>query len=236
MKDELSSKQFYLTPAHPCSYLDDRQARTLFLDPRDTIDQATYGALTRNGFRRSGSHLYRPHCQGCDACVPARVPVEQFTWKRRFRRSLSLNQDVEMRIVDACYSPEYFDLYVRYIRDRHGDGDMDPPSVEQFRSFLLSSWGHTAFLTLYLKRRPIAVAVTDMLPDGLSAIYTFFDPEFADRGLGTYSVLRQIQLCQQRNLKHLYLGYWIKDCAKMNYKIDFRPIELFVKNRWVLMR
>jgi arginine-tRNA-protein transferase len=235
MKDELSSKQFYLTPAHPCSYLDDRQARTLFLDPRDTIDQGIYGTLTRNGFRRSGSHLYRPHCQGCDACIPARVPVERFTWKRRFRRALRLNQDVEMRIVDARYSADYYDLYARYIRDRHGNGDMDPPSIEQFRSFLLSSWGRTAFLVLYLERRPVAVAVTDMLPDGLSAIYTFFDPEFADRGLGTYAVLRQIQLCQQRNLKHLYLGYWIKDCDKMNYKVDFRPIELFVKNRWVVM-
>jgi len=236
MNDELSSKQFYLTPVHPCSYLEDRQARTLFLDPRDTIDQGTYGALTHSGFRRSGSHLYRPHCLGCDACIPARVPVEQFTWKRRFRRALRLNQDIEMRVVEAGYSADYYDLYARYIRARHGDSDMDPPSAEQFRSFLLSSWGHTAFVTLYLNRKPVAVAVTDMLPDGLSAIYTFFDPDLADRGLGTYAVLRQIQLCQERNLKHLYLGYWIKDCDKMNYKIDFRPVELYVNNRWVVMR
>lgn len=236
MNDELSSKQFYLTPTHPCSYLDDRQARTLFLDPRDTIDPYLYGALTRNGFRRSGSHLYRPHCDGCQACVPVRLPVAEFVWKRRFRRALSHNQDLDLRIARATYTPEYYGLYARYIEQRHGDGDMHPPSPEQFRSFLLSNWGRTAFLVLSLAGRPVAVAVSDLLPDGLSAIYTFFEPALQARGLGTYAVLRQIQLCQERNLDYLYLGYWIKDCAKMRYKIDFRPAELFVNNRWVAMR
>ena len=121
------------------------------------------------------------------------------------------------------------------MHDEHGEGDMHPPSVEQFRSFLLSTWGRTAFLTLTLAGRPVAIAVSDMLPDGLSAIYTFFDPDLEPRGLGTYAVLRQIQLCQERHLDYLYLGYWIRDCEKMSYKIDFRPAELFVNNRWVVM-
>lgn len=235
VNDELASKQFYLTPVHPCSYLDDREARTLFLDPRDTIDPPIYGALTRLGFRRSGSHLYRPHCTGCSACIPVRVAVDDFEWKRRFRRTLQRNSDVELRIAPAAYRDEYYDLYARYIQARHGDGDMNPPSAEQFRSFLLSTWGRTAFVVLTIAGRTVAVAVTDMLTDGLSAIYTFFDPELADRGLGTYAVLRQIQLAQERGLDYLYLGYWIKDCDKMSYKIDFRPAELFVNNRWVVM-
>jgi arginyl-tRNA--protein-N-Asp/Glu arginylyltransferase len=235
MIDELSDKQFFLTPAHPCSYLDNREARTLFLDPRDVITASTYGALTRAGFRRSGGHLYRPYCEGCSACVPTRVPIESFNWSRRFRRILRANASVSVTMREAVFSDRYYELYATYIEARHADGDMYPPNVDQFRSFLLSSWSNSAFLVLEEHGRIIGVAVTDRVPDGLSAIYTFFDPSLSKRSLGVFAVLAQIEHCRRNGLPYLYLGYWVRDSAKMRYKTDYRPIELLVRNRWVLV-
>ncbi|MGE0622566.1 MAG: arginyltransferase [Pseudomonadales bacterium] len=232
MKEELGKKQFYLTPSHPCSYLPGRQARTLFLDPRETIHPSLYQALTEHGFRRSGSHLYRPRCDGCQACVPTRIPVAAFVPRRSQRRVLSRNADLSVHVEPAMFSRRYYDLYVRYIQGRHRDGDMYPPSADQFRSFLLSQWANGVFLCSYLNNELIAVAVCDQLPDGLSAIYTFFDPEHPARSLGTWSILQQIELCRRSELTHLYLGYWIRDARKMRYKLDFRPVELFVDGRW----
>ena len=233
MKEEPGEQQFFITPAHPCSYLSRRHARTLFLDPRETITQDSYQRLTEQGFRRSGSHLYRPHCKTCQACVPTRIPVADFEPRRSHRRILRRNADLEMRLESAAYSPAYYNLYARYIAGRHMDGDMYPPSRDQFRSFLLSQWSDTVFLSGYLGEQLISVSVTDRQPNGLSAIYTFFDPAHARRSLGVFSVLQQIRLCTELGLPHLYLGYWIKDSQKMSYKTDYRPVELLVNGRWV---
>jgi arginine-tRNA-protein transferase len=235
MHSELSKKQFFLTPAHPCSYLEDRSARTLFLDPRDIISSQTYSALTHAGFRRSGSHLYRPYCVGCDACIPVRVPVEQFRWSRRFRRIRQMNDDIEITIREPIFSTRFYGLYASYIEARHADGDMYPPTADHFKSFLMSDWSHSLFLTLEEQGRLVGVAVTDTVADGLSAIYTFFDPNLARRSLGVFAVLAQIQHCLTNDIPYLYLGYWIRDCAKMRYKIDYRPIELLIRNRWVAL-
>ena len=235
MRDEMGQKQFFLTPGHECSYLEGREARTLFLDPRDNHSPDTYMRMTQVGFRRSGGHLYRPHCARCRACVPTRVPVERFKLTRRFRRILSKNQDAETRIEPAAFSAEVYDLYARYIAGRHGDGDMYPPSPEQFRAFLLASWSETLFLSTYVDGELVSVAATDVLSQGLSAIYTFFDPRLSQRSLGVHSVLQQIEECRRRNLTHLYLGYWIKDARKMRYKTEYRPVELLVNQRWVEM-
>ena len=233
MNDELSKKQFFLTPPHPCSYLEHRTARTLFLDPRDVITSTTYGALTQAGFRRSGGHLYRPYCEGCSACVPTRVPVDNFLWSRRFRRIQRANEGVTVSLREAVFLDRYYELYAAYIDARHSDGDMYPPNVDQFRSFLLSSWSNSAFLVLEERGKLLGVAVTDRVPDGLSAIYTFYDPMLARRSLGVFAVLAQIEHCCASALPYLYLGYWVRESAKMRYKIDYRPIELLVRNRWV---
>lgn len=235
MKEELGKRQFYLTPAHPCSYLPGKEARTLFLDPRDTIHPPLYQALTEHGFRRSGGHLYRPHCQGCQACVPTRIPVDRFEPRRNQRRLLSGNRDLTVRIEPAAFNRRYYHLYERYISGRHRDGDMYPPSTDQFRSFLLSQWSNSVFLCSYLHDELVAVAVTDQHVAGLSAIYTFFDPDLATRSLGTWSILQQIELAQRADLPYLYLGYWIRDSRKMRYKIDYRPVELFMDGRWTLL-
>ena len=235
MLEESAQKQFFLTPGHKCSYIQGREAHTLFLDPRDTHSPDTYARLTQIGFRRSGGHLYRPHCNQCRACIPTRIPVENFSLSRRFQRIIKKNQDLEIRIERAEFSSEYYELYVRYITGRHRDGDMYPPTPEQFRSFLLASWSETFFLSIYISGQLSAVAVTDVSSKSLSAIYTFFDPDFSHRSLGVYSVLKQIDECRQRNLDYLYLGYWIKDAKKMSYKTEYRPIELLINQRWVKM-
>ena len=235
MRNELSDKQFFLTPAHPCSYLDERSARTLFLDPRETINPETYSALTTAGFRRSGSHLYRPYCEGCEACIPVRVQVGKFRWSRRFRRIRHANRDIEVAMREPVFAGRYYDLYASYIEARHADGDMYPPTMDHFRSFLMSDWSNSLFLTLEQQGRLVGVAVTDRVVDGLSAIYTFFDPHLSKRSLGVFAVLAQIEHCLTNDIPHLYLGYWIRDCAKMRYKIDYRPIELLIRNRWITL-
>jgi len=226
--------QFFLTPTHPCSYLDDQpSAQTLFFDPRAIVTHEIYQTLTDQGFRRSGSHLYRPHCSTCNACIPIRIPTALFKPRRSQRRVLKRNQDLHLRLEEATFSPRHYHLYERYVSLRHADGDMYPASEDQYRSFLLSTWSNSLFMCLYDEDHLLSVAVIDQQAHGLSAIYTFFEPNETSRSLGVLSILKQIELCQQLELPYLYLGYWIKECDKMSYKTQYRPAQLFVNNRWV---
>ena len=235
MQDEHSEDQaqFFLTPKHPCSYLPRNNAQTLFFDPRETVTPPLYQSLTDQGFRRSGSHLYRPHCGSCQACVPTRLPVQEFKLTRSQRRTLKRNSDLTVRVEEATFTKRHYHLYERYISLRHADGDMYPASEDQYRSLLLSPWSNSLFVSLYKDEQLLSVAVTDQQQHGLSAIYTFFEPTETKRSLGTLSILQQISLCQELELPYLYLGYWIRDCDKMAYKINYRPTELFVNNAWV---
>lgn len=226
--------RLFLTPEHPCSYLEDRDATTAFVDPALSMTTNLYTRLSQHGFRRSGSHVYRPQCTGCRACVPVRVPVAQFRWTRRFRRTLRRNADLDARIEPARRTDEIYDLYASYIRSRHGDGDMSPPSPDQFDAFLRADWSPTSFVTFRSRAddRLQLVAVVDELVDGLSAIYTFFDPAAAPRSPGTLAVLWQIDQARRASLPHVYLGYWIHGARKMQYKTDFRPCEVFDGQEW----
>ncbi|MBM4206095.1 MAG: arginyltransferase [Gammaproteobacteria bacterium] len=233
MKSESTELRFFLTPEHPCSYLHDRQAKTLFLDPRETISGSLYSRLTNVGFRRSGSHLYRPQCGGCTACIPTRLRISAFEPNRTQRRCLRDNQDLRFELAPAAWSPQVFNLYERYIAGRHRDGDMFPASEDQFRSFLLSPWATTFFLCAWVGPELAAVAVFDRLEQGLSAVYTFYEPELEKRGLGTRMILEEIHLAEALGLPWLYLGYWIRDSEKMRYKTNFRPVQLLVNGQWV---
>jgi arginine-tRNA-protein transferase len=225
----------YTTYPHSCSYLEDQEATTLFVDPRQRVDQKLYSNLSVLGFRRSGNHIYRPHCTHCEACIPARIPVEQFTAKRGQRRIWNRNQDLVVLRTDDIRDDEAFALYQRYIEQRHADGDMYPPDREQYESFLNNAWDCTSYYRFYDRDTLIAVAVVDELVDGLSAIYTFFEPSADKRSLGTYAILWQIKKASEMALEHLYLGYWIRDCQKMAYKSDYRPLELYVNSRWTTL-
>lgn len=227
---------FFATPPHECSYLHDREATTMFVDPRAQVDKRLYSQLTALGFRRSGSHYYRPHCEHCKACVPVRLNVERFRPDRSQRRVINRNRDLTCTLVRARFSERYYQLYARYIELRHADGDMFPPSREQFTSFLVEGATDTWFLEMTSGDRLIALAVIDAMDDGLSAIYTMFDPDEEQRSLGTFAVLWQISEAARQGLPHLYLGYWIRECRKMNYKTRFQPIEALVEGHWQPLR
>lgn len=232
---ELARLKFYATQPHPCSYLPDEQATTLFLDPSQPMDTQVYAELSALGFRRSGDHLYRPHCQNCNACIPARIPAELFSANRQQRRIVKRNLDLDVHQVIPAFTDEYYELYVRYIEQRHADGDMFPPSREQFSTFLVRDLPFSCFYEFRLAGQLLAIAVTDLLPNGLSAVYTFYDPDEQQRSLGRFAILWQIAETKRLNLESLYLGYWIKNCRKMNYKTQYRPIELFVNQRWTAL-
>jgi len=229
----LSTLKVFATHPHTCSYLPEQQATTLFIDPAAVIDSAAYSQLSEMGFRRSGPHLYRPHCARCNACVPARVPAGRFQPNRQQRRIWNRNADLTVIDRTVMNGDEYYDLYARYIEGRHRDGDMYPPTPQQFESFLTQEWDLTHYYCFYHESQLLAVAVVDVMDNGLSAIYTFYDPDEKNRSLGVYAVLWQIHRAQELGLSDVYLGYWIKQCRKMSYKINYRPIELLVNGRWV---
>jgi len=228
----LRDLKVYTTYPHTCSYLADQEATTLFVDPRQPVDQKLYSKLSVLGFRRSGNHIYRPHCAHCNACIPARIPVAEFTLSRGQKRIWQRNQDLRVICTDEINDDDAFNLYHRYISIRHSDGDMFPPDREQYQAFLNSVWDCTRYYRFYDRARLVAVAVVDKLEDGLSAIYTFFDPTATKRSLGAYAILWEAEQARATGLDYLYLGYWIRDCQKMSYKSDYRPLQVYTNSRW----
>lgn len=227
--------QLYLTGEHDCSYIDGLNARTLFVDPLARVDGDRAQWLQQIGFRRSGQHFYRPACRNCQRCIPVRVPVESFKPNRSQRRNIQRNEaDVQLAFRPAELEVEHYRLYERYLRMRHGDGDMaEDVSIETYARFLLAPWGgETRFMEMRRDGALLGVAVTDVFSDGLSAVYTFFDPDHADRALGTYAILGQLREAQRLQLRYVYLGYWIGESRKMRYKDKFRPIEAWDGRRW----
>lgn len=217
----------YATPPHECSYIEGQQATTVFIDPHLPKDDILYDTLSQHGFRRSGEHLYRPHCAGCQACIPVRIPVHQFISRRFQRRIWKRNQDLEVCAVGSQFKLEHFDLYCRYLEARHRGGGMDNPTPESYMQFLTSRWADTLFYEFRLHRQLVAVAVVDIFETGLSAVYTFFDPNAHKRSLGAYAILWEIEETKRLQCHWLYLGYWIKNCRKMNYKIEYYPLEYY---------
>ena len=230
MKSEVV--HLFQTLPHPCGYYAQRTAQNLVIDPASPHLPQIYDAALTRGFRRAGGHVYRPQCGGCHACIAARVPVAQFQPDRSQRRCLQRNSDLELHIEPARHTDEYFQLYRRYLEARHPGGGMDDPDPEDFSRFLYTAWSPTSFIELRLCDRLLGVAITDITTTGLSAVYTFFDPDEAARGLGTYAILRQIEITRERGLPHLYLGYWIDQHPKMDYKARFRPLELLTADGW----
>lgn len=224
--------KFYLTRPHPCSYLPGREASTLFTNPDAVITSRDYGALIAHGFRRSGKLFYRPHCAMCDACVPLRVPAAEFKPRRSQRRVLSLNGDLRVQHCAAAFNDEHFQLYKRYVTARHPCG-RDTVSAQDYQDFLLHPPEiDCALYEMRTERQLLAVALVDHVPQGLSAVYTFFDPAETRRSLGVYAVLWQIREAQRLGLPWVYLGYWIRECAKMSYKDQFRPCEIYRHGEW----
>jgi arginine-tRNA-protein transferase len=223
---------FYASPPHECSYLEARQAVTLFADPRARMNNTIYGTLIDMGFRRSGPYVYRPRCPGCEACVPVRIPVQAFAPDRAQRRTWQGNADLSIKVLEQGFQEEHYSLYRRYIASRHSGGGMDVDDPGQYRQFLECNWAETRFVEFRLEGRLVMVAVTDYLPQGLSSVYTFFEPELRPRGLGTYGILWQVEEARRLGLPWVYLGYWIAESPKMAYKQRFKPLEAYRHGEW----
>jgi len=226
------SLSLYITAEHECGYYDDRKTSNLIPDPQVVMNANLYSLLLSKGFRRSGEFVYRPHCKQCSACVPCRINVQSFKSSRNQRRCLKINKHLTTHIVGATFTEEYFVLYARYLNSRHRDGNMADPTAEDFRSFLLNNWKTSVFIESRLNGTLLCVAVVDFLAAGPSAVYTFFDPEEHKRSLGTFAILQQIWLANLYNKKHLYLGYWIDNHPKMEYKRNFSALEIFHQDQW----
>ncbi|WP_271270337.1 arginyltransferase [Aliamphritea hakodatensis] len=230
----LKTLHFYTTPEHECSYLDGVQAKTLFVDPHEIIATDAYSQLSDLGFRRSGKHIYRPYCNHCQACISVRIPVREFHRSKSQQRIWNRNSDLLISQSAPRFTDEYYDLYARYIEARHSDGDMYPPSQSQFSTFLVESQQQGCFIEFRLPdKQLIGIAVIDDLIQGLSAIYTFFDPQQTRRSLGSYAILWQIEEVLRQDKDYLYLGYWVRDCQKMSYKTSFRPLEMLLQGEWL---
>lgn len=227
--------KFFITAPHDCSYLEGRMAVTLFADPEQALDKPTFSALCEMGFRRSGCLVYTPRCPECSACIPVRIPVDTFEPDRSQRRNLKVNDDLELRVTGARFSDAHIELYRRYIRNRHPGDSMDVESREEVERFFLCDWSDTLLMEFLHAGKPLAVSVVDVVHNGLSAVYTFFDPAEAKRGLGVYAVLGMVEEAKRRGLPYLYLGYLIHESPKMAYKVRYQPLEQFRGGVWSLL-
>ena len=227
----LQKLQFYATTSYACGYLEGKLAQSLIAAPHHLIDADTYSGLIQLGFRRSGKFAYRPHCEHCNACVPVRLPVEVFQPTRSQKRASKQHHSLTTKILPLTFSEEHFALYAAYQAARHSGG-MDQETADQYRNFLVQSNVKSMMVEFRLNDMLKMVSVVDIVRDGVSAVYTFYDTNDHPASYGTYNVLWLIDWCLSLGLPYLYLGYWIAESRKMAYKQNFAPQQGLIEGEW----
>ncbi|MDQ7090057.1 MAG: arginyltransferase [Methylococcales bacterium] len=235
MEKKMSSIPLLVTPPQLCSYLADRESQSAFVSPNLTLDTSLYSRLIEHGFRRSGDDVYSPRCSDCSECIACRVPVQQFKPTRSQKRCFKKNKPTTVNVQPALFKQEHYDLYMRYQHHKHPESGMASSSPDEYINFLTSSWCKTCFVEFHINEQLVAVSIVDFLDHSLSAVYTFFDPDFSSYSLGVYAVLWQIEQAQQLELEHVYLGFWIANCQKMAYKAQYHPLEGFINHHWTIV-
>ncbi len=229
----IAPQHFYRTAALPCPYIQGRVERKLVTELAGRDAPQFYNALSRAGFRRSHNLAYRPACNGCAACLPVRIPVADFALSRSLKRIRNLNRDLSARLAPPAASVEQFRLFVRYQRLRHADSDMAAMTYGDYRAMVEDSPVATGLVELRGGDGALAGAcLVDILDDGLSAVYSFYDPADGNRSLGILLVLALVDEALRRGLPYVYLGYLIAESPKMAYKSRFRPLEGLGPEGW----
>lgn len=234
----LTALQFYATAPYACSYLPGKTARSQVATPSHLINVDLYGELVNAGFRRSGLYTYRPYCDECKACTATRILVKEFTPNRSQRRAWKRHQGLEVRVLKLGYQEEHYQLYQHYQNQRHASGEMDHDDQDQYMQFLLQSRVNSRIVEFRdgindpHPGRLRMVSMIDILDQGISSVYTFFDTSSLTASFGSYSILWQIEQALELNLPYLYLGYYIQNSEKMSYKAKFQPIEGLIDDHW----
>jgi len=239
--------QFFITAPAPCPYLATRLERKVFTHLMSADAQQLHDSLSQGGFRRSQNIAYRPACENCSACVSIRIPVEKLHWKRNFRRTWRANGDLIAHLAPPKATAEHYALFRRYLDARHGEGGMADMTLLDFAAMVEETFVDTRLIEYRLRPkitlagpdsrqgRLVGVALTDVLHDGLSMIYSFFDPDFKARSLGTYMILEHVDRARRLGLAYVYLGYWVMGSSKMDYKARFLPQERLLRDGWTLV-
>ena len=222
----------WLTSEQACSYLENQQSQSAVVYPDFAMDTHSYSRLLEYGFRRSGDQVYKPYCHACQACIPTRIPVDSFQANRNQKRCAKRNAATQVCIKPARFDPKHFELYQHYQASRHDKDPSEAISPDSYMQFLGSHWCNTWFVEFSIADQLAAVAIVDVLDRALSAVYTFFDPAFNDHSPGTFAVLWQIEQARLLQLDFVYLGFWIKDCRKMRYKIQYQPLQGLIDQQW----
>ena len=222
-----------LSQPFECSYLPDRQEQLLVILDPSCYSSNKFESLLGLGFRRSGNQIYRPHCPICSACSSVRVLADEFMPTKSQKRKLNKAKNRFEVKYSQVEREQYYPLYSKYISLRHQDGSMYPPDKSQFQSFLFCSWLTITFIELCDQDNLVAVAVTDCMDNAISAIYTFFDPDYEHFSLGTVMILQQLKFAKQQHKQFVYLGYQIDECDKMKYKTQFLPAQKQLNDQWV---
>ena len=224
--------RLFETVVDDCPYLDEQKSASILVDPDHQIDKNLFSMLSRSGFRRSGEMLYSPKCPNCNACVSVRIPSSEFKPSRSQKRVWRRNIDVTATIEDVCFKQEHFDMYYRYQLHRHPESSMCDVDTSKYTGFIESTYSRSKFLCFYLEEQLIGISVIDQFDGGISAVYTFFEPEHSNRSLGTYAILYALKLAKAHKIPYVYLGYWIDGSPKMDYKRKFKPLQGYLDREW----
>jgi arginine-tRNA-protein transferase len=231
-KPSFEKIQFYTTTEYNCSYIDKMDAQSLVVTPYKSINQNTFQDLIEKGFRRSGQYIYKPNCKSCTACIPIRLSVKKFLPSKTQKRTYKKHGYFTIREAPLSFKKNHFDLYLKYQNNRHSFINNEQNNLDEYNDFLIKSNVKSKFIEFWDGDLLKIVSIVDILSDGISAVYTFYDPDDDKVSYGTYSIVWLINWCKAQQLKYIYLGYWIGECNKMKYKTNFKPYELYIKGYW----